>query len=207
MNSFSRLLELIQTNSQNKVLPNQTNLLKTFSISPEDLRVVIIGQDPYPNSSLATGLAFGIPEDAIIPKSLSIMMRELINDYPEITLEEFDITLESWLNQGVMLLNSSLTCFEGKPNSHREIWEDFMTGVVKTINDLKISLPYFQSLVFVLIGKEAQKLRPYINENWHYVLCRSHPAAEAYGGEKFRGFYREVNEILTKTEQKAIKWA
>lgn len=188
------------------IFPKQHQVFKALSTDPNNLKVVILGQDPYPTENMATGLAFGIPQDSIVPKSLSVMMRELLHDYPDTKLEDFDVTLESWANQGVMLLNSSLTCFEKMPGSHKEIWKPFMIELVTLINDLKMSLPYFQSIVFVLLGKQAQEFKFCINEKWHYIIERPHPAAEAYGGEKFTGFYKEVNKILKSIEQQEIKW-
>lgn len=187
------------------IVPEPHNVLRALSYIKYP-SVVIIGQDPYPDKNLATGIAFGVPKGSKIPTSLRIIFRELAKEYPNADLKEGLETLEHWATQEVLLLNTALTVAEGKPGSHFEIWSEFVKQLVKVISDSAVNND-FKPIVFVLLGKQAKNLiRPVINEKIHYVIERHHPAAEAYGGKnKFEGFYREVNELLKQTNQE-IQW-
>lgn len=195
------LLALITTEEKNlnSIIPAPGNILRAFNTEVYP-KVIIIGQDPYPYSDLATGLAFGVPKGSKIPPSLRIIFRELHKEYPE--TEEVDETLESWAQQGVILLNSSLTTTIGKTGEHTEIWLPFMQCLIRELSGMKVCDPEFRSFVFVLLGKHAQRLRPFIHEGLHHIIERPHPAAEIHGGESFKGFFKEVNNLLTEP----IKW-
>jgi uracil-DNA glycosylase len=108
--------------SNTRVLPDYHNVFRAFKeTNPEDFKVLIIGQDPYPSHKHATGIAFGIPfTSTSIPPSLMNLRNEIELSMGSLAVD-FDVTLESWCRQGVLLLNSSLTVIEGKPGSHAHL--------------------------------------------------------------------------------------
>ena len=189
-----------------KIVPGQPEqILNCFSVDIEKIKVVIIGQDPYPQPGVATGDAF-----VCLGKhqpSLQILIRELEKEYGLNDLAlSFDGSLQSWKDQGILLLNSSLSCDEFKPGSHTNYWKSFMESLVKELSDLKLSRESMDSIVFVLLGKQAQSFKPYINADWHYIIERFHPAAETYGANKFIGFFKETNYYLCQHQQSMINW-
>lgn len=181
-------------------------ILKAFSIHPNDVKCLVLGQDCYPQPGVATGIAFSCLGEKWQP-SLQILVRELEKEYDTSDLaQRFDGSLQHWVNQGVLLLNASLSCEQWKPNTHKEIWKPFMTEVINNLNYLKVTRESMNSLVFVLLGKEAQSFTPLIQKEWHYIIHRYHPAAETRGDYKFEGFYKEVNKYLMESGQQAINW-
>lgn len=172
-----------------------------------DLRVVIIGQDPYHNG-IATGLAFATGNGKLSP-SLRVIVKELFESHHMDVDPQFDTSLEHWARQGVLLLNTSLTVRQKEPNSHKKLWEGFTLEVLKRIRTKH------KNIVFVGWGKEAKSLidgmivhepeEPTLSlfpeeEESHLLLTAPHPAAESYSGGK-AGFYGcnhfvKINEYL-----------
>lgn len=182
-------------------------ILRCLRLNPDLIKVCVIGQDPYPQPGVATGLAFSISnEQTKVPASLNILQRELIKEceFDEDSL--LDSTLESWEEQGVLLLNSSLSCEAWKAGSHAKLWEDFMVGLIKVLNDFKITRKEMTSLVFVFLGAQAQLYSNLVNDKLNYKILRYHPAAETHGGNKFVGFFKEVNTCLEESGQELINW-
>lgn len=189
-----------------KLCPDHpSKILRCLRLDPDLIKVILIGQDPYPQPGVATGLAFACTDK--FQPSLEILFRELQSEYP-ITNEgvDFDGTLETWESQGVLLLNSSLSCEQFKPGSHAKVWEEFIEGLLMILNDFKITRKEMTSLVFVFLGKQAQLFDPEISEKLHYKLSRYHPVAEIHGSNKFTGFYKEVNKCLEESGQEQINW-
>lgn len=160
---------------------------------------------PYPAPGIATGLAFAC--EGKFQPSLEVLFRELQTEYP-ITNEgvDFDGTLETWEEQGVLLLNSSLSCEQFKSGSHSKIWEPFIAGLIRILNDFKITRTEMTSLVFVFLGAQAKLFQNEVSEKLHYKIMRHHPVAESYGSNKFTGFYKEVNKCLEESNQSIINW-
>ena len=142
----TRLVDLLDEtirnvmNTGHKLCPdNPSKILKCLSINPEDMKAVIVGQDPYPQPGIAQGTAFSCIGK--FQPSLSIMVRELEQEYQTSDLAlTFDGTLKPWVDQGVVLLNASLTCEQWKPNSHFAIWQPFMTELFKIFNEFNIQI-------------------------------------------------------------------
>jgi len=178
-------------------------ILRCLHLDPDLIKCVIVGQEPYPQPGIATGLAFGC-NDTIQP-SLNIILRELIKEYPFMD-DTFDISLEQWEKQGVLLLNSSLSCEQFKPGSHSKLWEPFMTGLFEILDDFKLTRESTNSLVFVFLGKQAQLFEALVSEAFHYKIMRYHPAAETHGSCRFEGFFGEVNKCLIQSNQETIGW-
>lgn len=161
---------------------------------------------PYPEPGIATGLAFAVSGESSRP-SLNILLRELWAEYSDgFSDDTFDSSLEQWEKQGVLLLNSSLSCEQFKPGSHSKIWEPFIAGLIRILNEFKITRTEMTSLVFVFLGSQAKLFQNEVSEKLHYKIMRYHPVAETYGGNKFTGFYKEVNELLEQSNQSIINW-
>lgn len=178
-------------------------ILRCLRLDPDEIKVVVLGQDPYPQPGVATGLAFAC-NDKFQP-SLQIILRELQKETQD-EIEVFNGTLEHWEQQGVLLLNSSLSCEQFKPGSHAKLWEPFITRLIEVLNDFKITRKEMTSLVFVFLGSQAKLFEGLVNEKLHYKIHRYHPAAETYGSNKFVGFFNEVNKHLEESGQKQIDW-
>lgn len=188
-----------------KFYPENKDIFKVFNQPLDNIKVVIIGMDPY-SSGQATGLAFAVNKDCKIPNSLQIIFNEIERDIyqydftPE-RLENLQIkTLEHWVKQGVMLLNSALTVEIGKSGSHLIHWRWFIEEIVKILSE--------KGVIFVLWGKHAQTFKRNINETTNYILESCHPVAECYGSGKFIGVghFSKINELLKEQGKKEIIW-
>lgn len=180
-------------------------ILRCLRLDPDLIKVVIMGQDVYPQPGIATGLAFAC--EAKPQPSLDIIMREMtdqvgIFDWDSVIFEN---NLLQWEQQGVLLLNSALSCEVWKPKSHTEYWTEFMSGLISVLNDFKITQSSANSLVFVFVGKQAQTFNHLVQDAWHYKINCNHPAAEKHGSVKFTGWFSEVNQYLEESNQQ-IKW-
>lgn len=189
----------------NSVYPTKEDVFRVFETPLNEIKVVILGQDPYFNPNQAVGLAFAVPHKSAKPPSLKNIEREVGH--------EINRTLIPWIEQGVFLLNTALTASKGKPGSHIELWKPFTTKVVQYISQN-------QPCIWLLWGKHAQSYIDYI-DNYVYeyrkedekeknvVLIASHPASESY--RENAGFFgcnhfTKVNSILVKADQKSINW-
>lgn len=187
------------------IFPSQENVFNAFKECPyKDLKVVMLGQDPYPQRGYATGLLFANPVDTIkLSPSLELVKDRIYKDFylPNPEDFHFDITMKKWAHQGMLLLNSSLTVTENKPGSHSVLWFPF-------IKDMLIRLSEVNSgIIYLLIGSVAQMFKPFINEKSNYVFCYKHPAYYARIGTEFicDGFLK-TNEILKKNNGFTIEF-
>ena len=152
------------------IYPPYDEIFNAFKLtSINDVKVVILGQDPYHEKGQAHGLAFSTPEGRPIPRSLKNIFKEINNEY------DFPIPdsgcLKNWARQGVFLLNTVLTVEEGNANSHSDCgWQIFTDNVIKILNEQN------QPIVFLLWGKQAEKKKELITNPNHLVLITSHPS-------------------------------
>ncbi|MCK0130661.1 uracil-DNA glycosylase [Flavobacteriaceae bacterium F08102] len=167
----------------------------------DDLKVVILGQDPYHGAGQANGLCFAVSEDQPHPPSLKNIFIELASDIP--STKSTDGSLVSWAEQGVLLLNATLTVAEGKAGSHQKKgWETFTDAVIKLISDQK------QHVVFLLWGNAAQKKGAKIDRTKHLVLTSGHPSPLSAN----RGFwfgnkhFSQTNAYLLRHNLSPIQW-
>lgn len=191
--------------------PAPENIFKAFNmVSPEALKVVLIGQDPYSDGS-ATGLLFAnnkdTNEDQLSP-SLKIIKSSFVkllqNSEKELT---FDPTLEYLPPQGVLMLNSALTVEKGKPESHSLIWRKFTSRLLHSLAEKD------SSIIFVLFGKQAQSFTPYIGYR-NRVFLLMHPAYYArqslsiqeQGIQTYSSLWEGINDLLAFRGKKLIKW-
>ena len=184
-----------------KISPDKGDIFKIFSLCDySKLKVVIIGQDPYPQAKKATGIMFGNNCEPLSP-SLEVI-KETILDYtnPEHIYREFDITLESWANQGVLLLNSSLTVEENKIGSHINLWRRFMSSFIESLSEAN------SSVIFILFGDTAKTFKSYIHKDC-IVLQEKHPAYYIRMNKKMPDtVFKTTNYILEKQYKTNIKW-
>ena len=174
--------------------PPLKNVFNAFEKCPvKDLRVVIIGQDPYPYLNVADGLAFSCSITGRAQPSLKFIhhsITQTVYDNDEKLQHNPDLT--HWAEQGVLLLNSALTCEIDKVGSHTPIWKDFIAYVIDMLNFTD------SGLVFILLGKQAQELESLIGPN-HYILKASHPASAAHNGTNIwdcKDIWNEANRLI-----------
>lgn len=183
----------------NKVIyPLKQNIFKAYELTPyENIKVVIIGQDPYHNEGQAQGLAFSVPDGFKIPPSLVNIYKELYSDLA-ITNTTGDLT--QWAEQGVFLINTSLTVEKNLPMSHTKLgWYDLIIDSIKEINKKDF-------VIFLLWGGEAKKFKKYIGSN-HYIIETAHPSPLSC----YRGFYdskpfSKINTVLKEHGLLPINW-
>lgn len=181
------------------VFPTPNNILRVFKETPfDDVRVVIIAQDPYHDFGSATGIAFDNPKSRKPSPSLRNFLREIASDLgePSKANENTLSYLEHLPGQGVLLLNTALTVESGKPESHLEIWAPFSKEIIATLN--KSDIP----IVWLLLGKKAQSQKQFITNTKHIVVEGAHPSP--FSAKKFFGgkYFSKVNSFL----KKPIKW-
>lgn len=187
-----------------QIFPQGRDIFKSFLLCPYDkLRVVMIGQDPYPQPGVATGILFGNKEGTTtLSPSLQLVKDRIYQDF-YFPYEEpiFDCTLENWAKQGILMLNTALTVRANCPGSHAELWKPFMADLL-----IKLSM-YNSGIIYLLFGNSAKTLGEYINHNTNYVFSYYHPAYFARVGLPLDcdGF-KKVNEILKANHNITIKF-
>ena len=174
------------------------NALKWTSY--EDVRVVILGQDPYHGENQAHGLAFSVQTGVEAPPSLKNMYKELQNELGLYIPNNG--YLETWARQGVLLLNSSLTVRDGEANSHKgKGWEIFTNRIVELLNERR------ETVIFLLWGNDARKKEEIITNPQHIILTAAHPSPlSASRGFFGCGHFKKVNNILTAMNRAPIDW-
>ena len=175
---------------------NALNLVKF-----DDVKVVIIGQDPYHNPNQAHGLSFSVEKDIQIPPSLQNIYKELQSDLGCYIPNNGNLT--KWARQGVLLLNSVLTVEKNKPNSHKgKGWELITSTIVKLLNERE------SPVIFLLWGGNAKNIGKDIDKNKHFVLTAVHPSPMSanQGGWFGCKHFSKTNEILKSINKQPIDW-
>ena len=190
---------LAQVYQQETVYPPQDKVFAALQkTSLEDVRVVILGQDPYHGPKQAQGLSFSVPDDLPAPPSLQNILKELEDDIGH--RAHHDLT--AWAEQGVLLLNACLTVPAGNANGHAGlIWEPFTDAIIRLVNDLD------RPVVFILWGGYARKKKALITNGQHLVIESAHPSPLS----SYRGFFgsrpfSKTNAFLTKNQEAPIDW-
>ncbi len=200
---FNNLVGFIKSEySTQKVYPPGKLIFNAFEkCSFENTKVVILGQDPYHGENQANGLSFSVNDGVPSPPSLKNIFKE-INDDLGIAIPKSG-NLERWANQGVLLLNSTLTVRAGEAGSHqKQGWEIFTDAVIKCISEQK------QDVVFMLWGKYAQDKGAVIDTSKHCVLKAKHPSPMAanYGGWFGTKHFSQANNYLISKNLETINW-
>ena len=180
--------------STKQITPSYKDIFKCFNVvSRRDTNVVILGQDPYPQKGVATGLAFANTDSSNISPSLKVLMK---------ASGIKDVTLESIAKQGVLLLNTSLTTEVNKVGSHQQLWQPFISKFLKNLCEIETGL------VFILLGMTAQSFEPCLGKYQH-ILRAYHPAYYAREGRDMPNtVFIKTNQILKSIygAEKQIKW-
>lgn len=190
------------------VYPPADKIFNALELTPlENVKCVIIGQDPYHGKGQANGLAFSVNDDCEIPPSLQNIYKEIRNEYkiPDLNTSIYpkNGNLENWAKQGVLLLNSSLTVLEGRPNSHSNIgWQYFTDAIIRIVNEKT------RPVVFMLWGNNAKSITDRITFNsYHLVLTTSHPSPYSVNrGFNDCGHFKKCNNFLIKNKIQPINW-
>lgn len=193
---------LIEEKKQHIVFPPSSLIFNAFNLTPfDDVKVVILGQDPYHNIGQAHGLAFSVPDNIQKPPSLINIFKELNQDLG-VPIPTHG-NLEKWAKEGVLLLNASLTVRTHMAASHAKIgWQHFTDAAIKALSDKK------QNLVFILWGNYAIAKENLIDHDKHLILKTVHPSPLSAS----RGFFgckhfSKTNEYLVKNNIKPIDWS
>lgn len=199
---FTTLTEFVEEEYATQTCyPSKENIFKAFSLCPfNQVKVVILGQDPYHEPQQAQGLAFSVPQGIKMPPSLRNIFKELANDMQ--TEPSTDSDLTRWASQGVLLLNATLTVRKGKAGAHAgHGWETFTDAVIQQISKQR------QHIVFILWGNYAQKKLPLIDPDRHLILQSAHPSPlSAWHGFFGNHHFSQANEYLTLHGITPINW-
>ena len=198
---FEQLWEKVEAAyATKKCFPPKDQIFRALELTPFDqIKVVIIGQDPYHNDDQANGLCFSVSEKVKAPPSLKNIFKELKDD---LDVERSQQELDDWAKQGVLLLNATLTVKAHSPNAHKDLgWDKFTNFIIKEISEKK------EQVVFVLWGAFAQKKEELINSSQHFIIKSAHPSPFSV----YRGFYgskpfSQINDYLISNGKTPIWW-
>ncbi|MUK60460.1 uracil-DNA glycosylase [Aliivibrio fischeri] len=187
---------------EKRIFPKEEHIFTAFDLTPlNDVKVVILGQDPYHGEGQAHGLSFSVLPGVKIPPSLRNMYKELAEDIPGFTIPEHGY-LKTWAEQGVLLLNTVLTVEEAKAHSHAKLgWETFTDSIIKRINE------DMEGVIFLLWGAHAQKKGANIDTSRHFILQAPHPSPlSAHRGFFGCKHFSQTNELLRQQNLSEINW-
>ena len=201
--NYKKLENWLTQEYQTKIIyPKPENVFNALNlVKYDDVKVVIIGQDPYHEIGQAHGLAFSVLDGVSFPPSLKNIFIEIKNELGINIPKSGDLT--KWAKQGVLLLNATLTVRQGFANSHANHgWEQFTDEVIKKLNQRE------DPIIFVLWGNYARKKKQLITSPKHYILEAAHPSPlSAYNGFFGCGHFKKINEILIKNKKTPIDWS
>lgn len=199
---FKDLMRFVdRERARGPVYPSPGEVFAAFHLTSfEEVKVVILGQDPYHQRGQANGLCFSVPGDVLgLPASLRNIHAAMVRDG---FTPPAHGALTGWARQGVLLLNTALSVRDSEANSHAKQWRGFTDTVISSLSDRE------RPVVFVLWGKAAQSKRRLINEGRHVVVTAPHPAARGHSQRAFReaGTFAEVNRQLQALDRAPVEW-
>ena len=201
--------------SNHIICPRPKNIFKAFSLCPlSSIRVVIMGQEPYDNLRtlhkdsilekvpVATGIAFANSPDTVeLSPSLEILRESVINYAIPHRAINFDPSLEKWESQGVLMLNSALSCEAGRRGSHILLWRPFIKSLLTNLSK------YHTGIVYVLMGTVAQGFEPYINKQFNHVIRCRHPSWYVRNQVRMPSdIWQEIDSILIAQNSYGVEW-
>lgn len=198
---FKELSEFLHQEYENKtIFPPKKLVFSAFTTDLNDVKVVILGQDPYHTPGAAEGLAFSVPSSQPVPPSLINIYKEIDSDIG--SHKNPTGSLRNWQSQGVLLLNTVLTVEAHRAGSHRgKGWETFTTAVISYLNIHK------DNLVFILWGRDARNKKSLIDSSRHLILEAAHPSPlSAYNGFFGCKHFSKCNKYLEEHGKKPIEW-
>src|SRR5690606_16174493 len=199
---FKNLVEFVKSEYETqKIYPPGKQIFSAFDHTPfDEVKVVIIGQDPYHGQGQANGLSFSVADGVKQPPSLKNIFKELRSDLGKTIPESGN--LERWAEQGVLLLNATLTVRASQAGSHQNKgWEQFTDAVIQKLSDQKANL------VFILWGAYAQKKGCIINPEKHFIIKSAHPSPfSAHSGFFGSQPFSKTNTYLKSIGKKGITW-
>ena len=182
------------------IYPPKEQVFRVFDLALEDIKVVILGQDPYHNPGQACGLSFSVNDGVPLPKSLINIYKELHDDLGIKPAKTGN--LESWFNQGVFLLNAVLTVEKNSPASHSKMgWENFTDYIIENISEKN------ENIVFVLWGAYARSKNKLIDSSKHKIIESAHPSPlSAYRGFFGSKVFSQINSYLAENDRETINF-
>lgn len=198
---FQELSEFLHSEYEHKtIFPPKPQVFRAFTTDLDQVKVVILGQDPYHTPKAAHGLAFSVPSSQPIPPSLINIYKEIDQEYG--SHHNTSGNLKAWQEQGVLLLNNVLTVEAHKAGSHRgHGWETFTEATVKYLNET------CDHLVFLLWGRDARSKKRLIDQQKHLVLESAHPSPlSAYNGFFGNNHFKQANQFLAQHGLTEINW-
>lgn len=199
--NLSLLIDKINEERKEKtIFPKKEEVFKVFELGIKDIKIVILGQDPYHNDNQACGLSFSVKTGVALPKSLINIYKELHDDLGIAPSKSGN--LEHWHKQGIFLLNAVLTVEKNKPASHSNLgWEDFTDYIIETISNK------CENIVFILWGSFARSKKKLIDDKRHLILESAHPSPlSAYRGFFGSKPFSRANEYLEKKGKSKIEY-
>lgn len=193
-NELAVVMRWLKTVNPNNLCPQPQNIFRAFRTCPyNDCKVVFLGQDPYPQAGVATGILFGnsedTPEERLSP-SLKVVKEAAIDYTVPHNIIEFDNTLESWARQGILMINTALTCNVNQVGSHYMIWKPFISKFLRNMSSIN------SGIIYVLFGSQAASFKDDIVGQQH-IIMEYHPAYYARRGTKLSPLlFKEINKIL-----------
>lgn len=197
-NELANVLQNIKANHVDKIIyPPESEIFNSLEMKISDVKVVILGQDPYHGEGQANGLAFAVNIGTKIPPSLRNIFKEIEAEFGAV---EADCTLNSWTKQGVLLLNAVLTVNGNEADSHKsQGWEEVTTKILKELSKNEI--------VFIALGNNALKIYEQASVPTNKILFTSHPSPlSSYRGFSGSKIFSQANYALDKMNKKGIKW-
>ena len=198
---FKYIKEFVKEERLSKTIyPPAKDLFNAFKLTDfNDIKVVILGQDPYHGENEANGLSFSVNEGIKLPPSLKNIYKEL---YDDLGITKTTGDLISWANQGVLLLNSVLTVLKDIPTSHSKIgWQEYTDAIIKKLNERE------KPIVFILWGNYARSKKNLITNKRHYIIESPHPSPFSANSGFFGSRpFSKTNEFLKKNNIKEIEW-
>lgn len=201
---FASMFTSLSKYNEEKNYPKREEIFKMFKeLEPEKVKVLILGQSPYPLPGYANGIAFAIPDEQMsVPYSLKIIKREIEESLYDGLYLDFDYSFRNVIKQGVFLLNACLTTKArvGEP-SHLEFWRRFIELILKNLSKTN------PNIVYILMGNSAKEFEYKIHYN-NFIIKTVHPASELYHPQTFLGCgcFKQCNEYLNLTNNKEILW-
>lgn len=197
---FAKLIEKLNIEYKEVCYPPKDRIFNAFNLCPfNKVKVVILGQDPYHEQGQAMGLSFSVPDGVKLPPSLRKIYKEIEEDFCK-SMPESSGNLTHWAEQGVLLLNTTLTVRAGAANSHKDLgWQEFTDAVIKALSE------HHEHIVFMLWGNNAKKKKNLIDINRHCIIESYHPAArQRYKFKKHQ--FTCCNAYLKQQGLEEIDW-